>query len=512
MNVRLLAPALVVTALIAGGTFAAASPTAVAAVAAKATQQWSSPTLLWSGPSGSVRTSDLQQVVDSHGGVTLAWTVVTKGTSRVMAARRGAGGWSKPKAVFEAKGVGTYVTVSMAAGPRQEVVIAAAAEGPAGVRVSATRLAAGRWSAVQILGDYPDANSKVRHVYGLSTIADNSGVCVLWQVQPNDSHATTFVARGLPSASGEWSDPTILDNEATGSFSVVRDGAATIRAAWQHGADVVSVQGSTTGWGPREILGPSGDVRDSPHAYLATEAAADVDGTVLVTWAQPDYGDADMACPANLAALHTAGGWGPATALPVLDSSSHCLASLNPFAGGGLAPTVVGFTADRWAVYSAATVWSGAAWGAVQQTQGQPYATGPTLLALDSRHDYSKPAPGADADHQWLTSSTLSDGGWSAPVRVTDPAGGWVGDYEGTTAPDGSYVVIYGKRDPWRSVAVWSVTYAHGAWSKARVVAPSRKAAKGSDGVWLAPTVAAPDGRLTAAWVVDDTVFASTSR
>ena len=226
MNVRLLAPALVATALIAAGTLAAANPSAGAAPAARSAQQWSSPKLLWSSPSGSVRTSDLHQVVDSGGGVTLAWTVVAEGSSRVMAARLGAGGWSKPKAVFEAKGVGTYVTVSMAAGPRADVVIAAAAEGPAGVRISASRFASGRWSALQILGDYPEANSKVRHVYGLSTIADNSGVFVLWQVQPNDSHATTFVARGLPSASGEWSDPTILDDQATGTFSVVRDGAA----------------------------------------------------------------------------------------------------------------------------------------------------------------------------------------------------------------------------------------------------------------------------------------------
>lgn len=517
MNGRLLARALVVTAMIAAGTLAAgtlaaANPSAGAVPAARTTQQWSAPKLLWSGPSGSVRTSDLHQVVDSRGGVTLAWTVVAKDSSRVMAARLGAGGWSKPTAVFEAKGAGTYVTVSMAAGPRDEVVIAAAVEGAAGVHVSATRFASGRWSAVLNLGDYPDANSKVRHVYGLSTIADGAGVFVLWQVQPNDSHATTFVARGLLSTSGDWSEPTILDDQATGSFSVVRDGAATVRTAWQHGPDVVSAQGSAAGWGAREAIGPSGDVRDTPHAYLETSAAADLAGTVLVSWAQPDYGGVDLACPATFAALHTSAGWAPATALPFMDSSLHCLASLNPFVGPGMAPTVVGFAADRWADYSSATVWSGTAWGPVLRTQGRPYANGPTVLAIDTKHNYAKPAPGSNADHQWLTSSTLSDAGWSAPVRVTDPSGGWVGGYEGTTAPDGSYVVIYGKRNPWRSVAVWSVTYADGAWSKARVVAPSRKAAQGSSGVWLAPPVAAPDGRVTAAWVVDDAVYASSSR
>lgn len=512
MNVRLLAPALVVTALIAGGTVAAASPTVGAVSAATMTRQWSAPRLLWSGPTGSVRTTDLQQVVDSRGGVTLAWTVVTKGSSRVMAARLGPKGWSKPRTVIDVAGVGTYATVSMAAGPQDEVVIATAAEGSDGVHVSAVRFASGGWSPAWTLGDYPAANSRVRHVYGLSTIADSIGVSVLWQVQPNDSHATTFVARGLPSAAREWTAPTVLDDQATGSFSVVRDGAATIRTAWQHGPDVVSVQGSTTSWGPREILGPSGDVRDSPHAYLATKAAADTSGTVLVTWVQPDYGDVDFACPATLAALHTSAGWAPAAALPVMDSSFLCLASLDPFVGQGMPPTVVGFDAERWAEYSSATVWSGTAWGAVQRTQGQAYATGPTLLALDTRHDYSKPAPGADADHQWLTSSTLSPTGWSEPVRATDPAGGWVGGYAGTTTSDGSYVVVYGKRRPWRSVAVWSVTYASGAWSKARIVAPPMKARQRSSGAWLAVPVAAPDGTVTASWVLDDKVFASTSR
>jgi hypothetical protein len=111
-------------------------------------------------------------------------------------------------------------------------------------------------------------------------------------------------------------------------------------------------------------------VRDSPHAYLATKAAADTSGTVLVTWVQPDYGDVDFACPATLAALHTSAGWAPAAALPVMDSSFLCLASLDPFVGQGMPPTVVGFDAERWAEYSSATVWSGTR-GAVQRTQGR---------------------------------------------------------------------------------------------------------------------------------------------
>jgi hypothetical protein len=501
--------AAVISTVLVGGMLAGGMAIAAMEPAAAA-GGWSRPAVVWTAPSGSKAPSGLKQVVDSAGVVTAAWQVVAGGSTRVMAARLGAKGWSKPTTVVRVPNATDYVTTSMVAGPHNEVVIAVAAEGAGGVRFSAARFSSGSWAPAQILGDYPDANSKVSHVYGLSTIADRSGVSVLWQVQPNNVLTTIFVARGFPTAAAGWTAQTVLDDAATGGFSVVRDGAGTVRAVWQHDPDVVSAQGSASGWRARESIGSSGvEASTPPHAYPSTYAAADVDGTVLVTWTPPNASGA-FDCPATMSALRTASGWAAPIALPKMATTVFCLYSVRPFVGYGRAPTVVGVNADRFGEYSAATVSAGAAWGPVRQTDGWPYAATSALLALDVTR-VNGPS-GADHDVQWLTASTLLDTGWSAPQRVSDPAGGWVEDVETTIAADGTFVVIYGKRRPWRSVAVWSVVYSNGAWSAARLVAPPVKARRDSRGAVLATPVAGSDGRVTAAWILDNKVIASSTR
>jgi hypothetical protein len=184
---------------------------------------------------------------------------------------------------------------------------------------------------------------------------------------------------------------------------------------------------------------------------------------------------------------------------------------VNPFAGGGLAPTVVGIHSERWVDWlMSATTWSGSAWVPAAQVAGRPHAVGSSLLALQRVWDINAHSPRPDVS--WLTSSTLAGGGWSQPQRISDANWGWIEDYVSASGPDGSFVVIYSKLRPWKYNGVWSATYANGKWSKARVVAPRVRTAKGSYGAVLAAPVVSADGTVTAAWVQGNSVIASTSR
>jgi hypothetical protein len=157
-----------------------------------------------------------------------------------------------------------------------------------------------------------------------------------------------------------------------------------------------------------------------------------------------------------------------------------------------------------------ATTWSGSAWVPADQVPGRPHAVGSSLLALRRVWDINARPPRPDVS--WLTSSTLAGSTWGASQRISDAGWGWVEDYASAAGPDGSFVVIYSKLRPWHDNGVWSVKYANGTWSKARMVAPRVRTAKGSYGAVLAAPVFAPDGTVTAAWVQGSTVIASTSR
>jgi hypothetical protein len=135
---------------------------------------------------------------------------------------------------------------------------------------------------------------------------------------------------------------------------------------------------------------------------------------------------------------------------------------------------------------------------------------GSSLLALQLVKDINAHAPRPDAS--WLTSSTLAGDGWTEPQRISDASWGWVQDYASAGGPKDSFVVIYSKLRPWKYNGVWSVTYANGTWSKAVLVAPRVRTAKGSYGAVLAAPVVSTDGTVTAAWIQGKTVIASTSR
>jgi hypothetical protein len=447
-------------------------------------------------------------MVDSRGVVTAAWTATSGNAAVVMAARLGAGGWRRPAVVMSVPDPDAYLGISMTVGPDDRVVIAAFAESSTGVRLSAVRSVGAGWSPAAVLGDYPDAASPVRHVYGLATVADSTGVSVLWQVMPDDSRTTAFVARGLPSGAVDWTAPTVLDGAATGTFAAVRDGRDTVRVAWQHGPDVVSAQGSTLGWGPRETIGPSGNDAPDRHPYPDTYASAATDGTVLVAWTQPQEQLASD-CPTTLAALRTASGWTPALPLPAMGYVYHCVGEITPALRPGAPPVVIGVTGDRFGDVSHASVWTGSAWGPDQQTRGRPYVAGSDLLAIDLQQA-NRPT-GPRPEYHWLTASTLTASGWSPARRVSDATGGWAGEPVGAARPDGSFVLAYAKRNPWRAISIWSADYAGGRWSPARRVAPAVRVPAGSRGAVLADPVTDPRGRTTLAWVLGSRIRAGST-
>ena len=135
--------------LAAGGMAAAAVAPSAAAPAAG---DWSRPARVWSAPAGTSAPVDLGQVVDSRGVVTATWETSARGIWRVMASRLGSNGWSKPVTVFRAQAGATELDVRTAAGPADEVVVAVAALGGGGVKMSAARFSAGSWSPAVALG------------------------------------------------------------------------------------------------------------------------------------------------------------------------------------------------------------------------------------------------------------------------------------------------------------------------------------------------------------------------
>lgn len=507
---RRLVVGFIAATLAAGGMAAAAVAPSAAAPAAG---DWSRPARVWSAPAGTSAPVDLGQVVDSRGVVTATWETSARGIWRVMASRLGSNGWSKPVTVFRAQAGATELDVRTAAGPADEVVVAVAALGGGGVKMSAARFSAGSWSPAVALGDYPDPSSDdAGRVTAFATLADGSGVSVLWQVRNGWAPTVPIVARGLPSGASGWTPATVLDDAATGSFSLVRDGRDTVRAAWLHGQDVVTAQGSASGWGARETIGTrvpgAGAIASSDlYDWPAVQAAADLDGTVLVTW-MPRA--AQGTCPPIMTALRSATGWAPAVPTTDLSAASSCVTDLFPFVGRGLVPTVTGVDPGRWVDRALATTWSGSTWGPVHETSGHPQAAGSTLLAIN--RPWSTTIGGAKPDISWLTSSTLTPGGWTEPQRISDAGWGWVEDVASTTAADGSFVIVYSKLRPWRYNAIWSMTYANGQWSTAEVLGPRVRTPKGSFGADLASPVVAPDGRVTVAWILGDGVFASRSR
>jgi hypothetical protein len=108
-----------------------------------------------------------------------------------------------------------------------------------------------------------------------------------------------------------------------------------------------------------------------------------------------------------------------------------------------------------------------------------------------------------------LSSSVLTSGAWSAPVRVSGSPAGRVRGYAGAETGDGSYVLLFGKRPTRATAGLWSVRLTDGTWGSPQPIVAARKSASTPS---PAAPVVTPSGSVSAVWIDGRRVAAARSR
>ena len=367
--------------------------------------------------------------------------------------------WSAPDQVAAVTGYGTTPVVAVDASGVSTVVWQRS-EGGKQVLVAARR-SSGSWGTPQVISDPTlDASDP-------SMVADASGVVtVMWRevrgLGVNDVAANRF-------ENGTWSTPVPVSStqQYVDHADLSVDASGVVTAAWMEfdGASdsVVASRFAGNAWSSPVVVGAGGGF---------PQVASGPSGTAVAVW---------HVGSANYAARFAAGAWGPASALPDLNSGS----------GSTLAQIVIdsnGIATAEWSRYG------GPSKLVVASRLVSGSWNGPTIVGSDVKQDATMALDAADTvTLAWASTisgqdqavvSRLTGAGWSKPTAVSS----------GT-----------GNINATPTVAAYGTGGATVAWVRSSpnpITSAVVEAASFESGVWAAPITLSESGTLNSNSVV----------